>query len=242
MISAVVSLLKPLYQPVLKLQMTAPELPEGSTLVRHLKPDAAWLTLKYVGACLGMVGQLVGAAALGIAAIAGFSKNGHLAIGVLLAVLVWLVAMGFLGFVLVAARLDFELRHYLVGDRSLRVSHGAITHHEVTLSYANVQNLEVKQGPIESLFGLKSLTVSTAGGAAVSAQAGGGLNQVTLEGLTNADEVRQLILGMLQRHKDAGLGEPEPAAHRHAELGSGAALAQLRQAAERLARAADRLQ
>ena len=49
---------------------------------------------------------------------------------------------------MVTTRVDFELRHYLVGDRSLRVAQGAWTREEVTLSYANVQNIEVNQGPL----------------------------------------------------------------------------------------------
>jgi len=69
-----------------------------------------------------------------------------------------------------------------------------------------VQNLEVKQGPIERLFGFKSLTVSTAG-VDTSAQPAGleSSNVVTLVGLANADELRELILGMLKQHRGGGL-------------------------------------
>jgi membrane protein YdbS with pleckstrin-like domain len=111
-----------------------------------------------------------------------------------------------IGLALVTTRVDFELRHYLVGDRSLRVAQGAWTREEVTLSYANVQNLEVNQGPLERFFGFKSLTISTAG--ADSTPGNENSHLVTLVGLTDADELRALILGMLKEHKDAGLGDP----------------------------------
>jgi membrane protein YdbS with pleckstrin-like domain len=116
-----------------------------------------------------------------------------------------LMVLGWLGFGLVATRLDYELRHYLVGDKSLRVSQGAVVRREVTLSYANVQNLEVTQGPFETLFGIKTLTISTAGGSAVAGQLNPHLAK--LEGLRNAEEVKVLILGMLKDQKGAGLGE-----------------------------------
>jgi membrane protein YdbS with pleckstrin-like domain len=121
-----------------------------------------------------------------------------------------LVAEAFvIGLALVTVRVDFELRHYLVGDRSLRVAQGAWKREEVTLSYANVQNLEVTQGPIERLFGFRCLTISTAGAEATP----GGENShlVKLVGLENADEVRALILGMLKHQRDSGLGEPSAA-------------------------------
>jgi membrane protein YdbS with pleckstrin-like domain len=107
----------------------------------------------------------------------------------------------------VVTRVDYDLRHYLVGDRSLRVAQGAWRREEVTLSYANVQNIEVLQGPLERLFGFKSLTVSTAG--SDTSVPGDTSHLVTMVGLEHADELRELILGMLRQHKDSGLGEPQ---------------------------------
>jgi membrane protein YdbS with pleckstrin-like domain len=103
---------------------------------------------------------------------------------------------------------DYELRHYLVGDRSLRVTQGVWKREEVTLSYANIQNLEVAQGPLQRLFGFKSLTISTAGADATAAANGlGNSHLVQLVGLPDADELRVLMLSMLKQHKDTGLGD-----------------------------------
>ena len=206
MIALLVRMLRPLFLPLLKLKLEPPHLPEGSTLVRELKPEPAWLTLKYLGAGVGALGGIGGAIGGSAGLIVALGDRGYL-----LAALLWLFVLGSLGFSLVALRIDYELRHYLVGDKSLRVSHGAVVHREVTLSYANVQNLEVTAGPFETLFGIKSLTISTAGGSARPGEAN--LHQATLEGLRNADEVKRLILGMLKGQKDAGLGEPAEAAH-----------------------------
>ena len=202
MIALLVKILRPLYLPILKLTLQAPHLPEGSTLVRKLKPEQGWLTLRYLGVFFGTLPPLVGASIASSVLIATQHRAGWI-----LAALILLAIGGFFGFGLVAARLDFELRHYLVGDKSLRVSHGAIVRREVTLSYANVQNLEVTQGPFETLFGIKTLTISTAGGTAAPGTVN--LHEAKLEGLKNAEEVKQLILGMLKGQKDAGLGEPQ---------------------------------
>lgn len=201
MIEALVNLLKPVFVPILRLKMGTPELPEGTSLVRHLRPVQAWLTYRYLGVMLGTAGQLFGA----LVGAAVLLSQRHLW-SVLLAVLVLVVEAFVLGLALVTTRVDYELRHYLVGDRSLRVSMGAWTHHEATLSYANVQNLEVTQGPVERLFGFKSLTVSTAGVDLAAQRAGmQSSNVVTLMGLENADELRELILGMLKHHRGGGV-------------------------------------
>ncbi|MBE2248501.1 MAG: PH domain-containing protein [Myxococcus sp.] len=200
MIELIVRLTRPLYVPLLKLKTEPPHLPEGSALVRALKPAEAWFTWRALTAMFGLLGQVIGT---GVGAVALIAKLEGL--GWVLAGLLVLLEVVIVSFTLVATRVDYELRHFLVGDRSLRVSEGAITRREVTLSYANVQNLEVTQGPLERLFGFQNLTVTTAG----ADQAPGLENShsVTLVGLDDAEAVRTLILGMLHQVKDSGLGE-----------------------------------
>ena len=206
MIALFVKILRPIYLPILKLKLEAPHLPEGSTLVRELKPEASWLTLRYLSVFFAATGPTVASLVACTLLVATLHEK-----GVALAAVILLGLCGFVGFALVVMRLDYELRHYLVGDKSLRLSHGAIVRREVTLSYANVQNLEVTQGPIEGLFKIKTLTISTAGGSASPGPVN--LHEARLEGLKNAEEVKQLILGMLKGEKDAGLGEPHETAH-----------------------------
>ena len=194
-------LLKPIFLPLLKLELAAPHLPEGSSLVRGLKPSEQWLAYRYLQTLFGFLNQFVG---VGIGVIALVAKlHGW---GVVIALSIFALEGVLIGFALVTTRVDFELRHYLVGDRSLRVAQGAWKREEVTLSYANVQNIEVNQGPLERLFGFKSLTISTAGADAEPGQENSHL--VTMVGLEEADELRALILGMLKHQRDSGLGEP----------------------------------
>jgi len=193
-------LLRPVFLPLLRLELAPPHLPEGSSLVRALKPTEQWLAYRFLAVLFGLLNQLIGAA---VGAIALVMSGGRW--GLALAVLIALVEVGVVGFALVATRVDYELRHYLVGDRSLRVAQGAWKREEVTLSYANIQNLEVTQGPLERLFGFKSLSISTAGSDGGPGDATS--HVVSLVGLEDADELRGLMLNMLRRHRDSGLGD-----------------------------------
>ncbi len=121
-------------------------------------------------------------------------------------------------------RLDYDMRYYLVADRSLRIREGALVIHESTFTYANVQNLRIHQGPLERLLGLSNLVVETAGGAASREKQSDSPfrrgHQGVLRGVANAREVRDQILKLLKRYRDAGLGDPED--RRRAEAGPAA--------------------
>ena len=110
-------------------------------------------------------------------------------------------------------RLDYDMRYYLVADRSLRIREGVLVIHESTFTYANVQNLRIHQGPLERLLGLSNLVVETAGGAASREKQSDSPfrrgHQGVLRGVANAREVRDQILKLLKRYRDAGLGDPE---------------------------------
>jgi membrane protein YdbS with pleckstrin-like domain len=129
------------------------------------------------------------------------------ALGAVIASAIGLYLVSFVGIVLVTIRLDWELRDSLIGTRSIRLREGAWVQREITLSYANVQNVEVTQGPLERLFGFQNLRISTAGGAGAAKAGQASTHDATLVGLTNAQEVRELVLGAVRRQRDAGLGD-----------------------------------
>ncbi|MHC4382833.1 MAG: PH domain-containing protein [Planctomycetota bacterium] len=112
-------------------------------------------------------------------------------------------------------RIDYDMRYYVVTDRSLRIRQGALLIDESTFTFANIQNLKIHQGPVERLLGLSNLIVETAGGAGSGANEGRGQNpfkrghEGRLRGVANAREVRDQILKLLKRYRDAGLGDPE---------------------------------
>lgn len=126
-----------------------------------------------------------------------------------------IVALGGFSFVLVvtfaAVRLDYEQRWYIVTDRSLRLRSGIWNVQELTMSFANLQQVTVTQGPLQRLLGLANVHVQTAGGG------GGKPNEENHESLhtaefhcvDNAPEIRDLILDRLRLFRATGLGDPD---------------------------------
>jgi membrane protein YdbS with pleckstrin-like domain len=127
-----------------------------------------------------------------------------------------------LPFSLAAARLDYEMRWYIVTDRSLRIREGIMRVREMTLTFANVQNITVRQGPLQRLLGIADVVVRTAGGGGSSeghgessGTAGASMHVGKLRAVDNAVEVRDLILERLRRWRDSGLGDPDDRHHHH---------------------------
>lgn len=123
-----------------------------------------------------------------------------------------LIAQMFVTFAIV--RLEFEQHWYIVTDRSLRIRTGIIRLQESTMSFANVQQVEIEQGPVQRLLGLADICVRSAGGGDPAAGPQGhgkepSLHMGVFEGVANAVQIRDLILERLKRFREAGLGDPE---------------------------------
>jgi hypothetical protein len=110
-----------------------------------------------------------------------------------------------------------------MSERSLRIRRGIWVIHETTITFENVQNVAVRQGPIQRLFGIANVLVDTAGGGGSEAQHGtrGARHAVAhrglIEGISDAQRIRDLILRRLRRTRAAGLGDEgstETPAHR----------------------------
>lgn len=110
-------------------------------------------------------------------------------------------------------RLDYEMRWYMVSDRSLRIRSGILNVSETTLTFANIQQITVQQGPLQRLLGISDLRVTTAGGGGgeqlgVSGQAST-MHCGFFHGIDNAPEVKELMQERLRLLRDSGLGDPE---------------------------------
>ena len=130
-------------------------------------------------------------------------------------------------------RLDYEKRWYVVTDRSLRVREGVIIVREMTITFANIQNISISQGPLQRLLGIASLRVDTAGGAGAAAYGhhGGAVQTAHVawfRGIDNAPQVRELIQSRLRQWKDAGLGDHDDHSPEISAPGGAAVLAALR--------------
>lgn len=110
-------------------------------------------------------------------------------------------------------RLEYDLRYYIVTDRSLRIRQGIMLIEESTFTFANIQNISIHQNPVERLFGIKNLLIETAGGSPTtnSGRGGSGAHHGVLAGIDNAEAVRDRILALLKAYRDAGLGDRDDA-------------------------------
>ena len=109
----------------------------------------------------------------------------------------------------IAIHLRFDTTWYVMTDRSLRVRRGIWVIHETTITFENVQNVMVQQGPVQRHFGISTLIVETAGGAQVTkeGQRLGVANRGIIEGITDAKRLRDRILVRLRATESTGLGD-----------------------------------
>lgn len=109
--------------------------------------------------------------------------------------------------------LDYQLRWYIVTDRSLRIREGLIRVGEKTMSFANIQNVSIRQGPLQRLFGIADVEVRTAGGGATqpghAKSPEASMHLGYFRGVENAEEIRDAILVRVRRLRDSGLGDPD---------------------------------
>ncbi|MCF3652398.1 PH domain-containing protein [Synoicihabitans lomoniglobus] len=113
---------------------------------------------------------------------------------------------------LAAIWLDFNQRWYMVTDRSLRLRWGILKIQETTMSFANLQQVSVKQGPLQRLLKLADVEVQSAGGGSSGnndSSEADSMHRSTFHAVENASEIRDLIVTRLKRFRQSGLGEPD---------------------------------
>jgi membrane protein YdbS with pleckstrin-like domain len=124
--------------------------------------------------------------------------------------------------VFIGLHLRFDTTWYVMSEHSMRIRRGIWVIQETTITFENVQNVKLTQGPLQRHFGIANVMVDTAGGSSDRKQRGGATShQGIIEGVTQDDaaRLRDLILGKLRRSATAGLGDDE---HHHVALATGA--------------------
>src|SRR5262245_7607247 len=119
----------------------------------------------------------------------------------------------------IAIHLRYDTTWYVFTDRSLRIRRGIWVIHETTITFENVQNVDVAQGPVQRYFNIADVVVQTAGGGAAkkSSETSSNAHVGILQGLDNADAVRDLILDRVRRRRTAGLGDEHPTVPVHVD-------------------------
>ncbi len=143
----------------------------------------------------------------------------------------------------VAIHLRYDTTWYVVSDRSVRIRRGIWIIHETTITFENVQNVSVQQGPVQRWFGIANVYIETAGGGGHSPQGKEGMgsmlsHQGLIEGIGDAPRIRDLLLSRVGHSRSAGLGDEVPASRQSSELWTAdhcAALRDIRDALRQLA-------
>jgi membrane protein YdbS with pleckstrin-like domain len=108
----------------------------------------------------------------------------------------------------IAIHLRYDTIWYGVSCRGLYVRRGIVVITEHTITLENLQNVTLRQGPIEQLFSIATLVVETAG---ASAGEGDDIfsvgNRTIIVGLDNADEIRKMLMQRVRSLPAAGLGD-----------------------------------
>ncbi len=111
----------------------------------------------------------------------------------------------------VGIHLRYDTTWYALSERSMRIRRGIWVIRETTITYENVQNLKIDEGPLQRFFGIANVVVETAGGGGGSGghegQPGAAGHHGLIEGVANAREIRDLILAQLRSSPGGGLGD-----------------------------------
>ncbi|MGC4118230.1 MAG: PH domain-containing protein [Myxococcales bacterium] len=218
-----IRLLVALIGPLLKVTPTPPHVPQGHDPV-VFRASERFLTYRYLTWALQFAPTLLIPVVIpiGIAAEAAKGKPTPAAIWV-----VWIVAcvaVAVSGMIsVVSVRLDYDFHYYVMTDRSLRIRRGIWEQLEATLTFVNVQNVRVVQGPLERLFGIASVVVDTAGSAGkVSEKQDPFLqhHRGVIRGIADAHALRDRIMDRMRKSKSAGLGDQDDHLDGHAEAAS----------------------
>jgi uncharacterized membrane protein YdbT with pleckstrin-like domain len=204
---------------VLRWAMVPPEphVPEGSTeSVRVFRAGRNYYNLLLVKAALGYVGPLIALLVTSLAAAAPSIPPRVRRVWLGIEVIGWAILLATLPLTLLILRLNYELRWYIATDRSLRIRSGIVFMKEMTMTFANIQDIRVTANPLERLLGLANVEVHSAGGG-MTAHGGTSGHVGKFEGVDNASAIRDLMVDRLRAYRDSGLGdhphseEPRPA-------------------------------
>ena len=192
-----------------------PHAPEGGRVIRVFRAGPRYFqyrlglwVLKQLATAAGLVGGLlfvtmlrreipVPAVDLVLAVVEGFA---------------WAAYLAQLPFSFAVLRLDYEMRWYILSDRALRIREGVVLVREKTLTFANIQQISIRQNPLQRLLGLADVRVATAGGGSGGKHGEGvgeSMHEAFFRGVDNADEIRGVIAERVRLHRDSGLGDPD---------------------------------
>lgn len=204
-----------------------PQPPPG-TVHRSFRASRNFLRYKLIKWVGRQLAAVVGLVFAGFVVIPNFGPEVMAGLLRLAEVVGWVAFLASVPFSLAVVVLDFEMRWYMMTDRSLRIREGILIVREKTMTFANVQKTTVHQGPLQRLLGIADVEVRSAGGGSGKGDDEEGKDLVHVghfRGVDDAERIRDFILEGVRRQRDAGLGDPDDHAAPTVGGGSDAAVA-----------------
>lgn len=183
----------------------APELPsQGTELTSARKPSLNYLQYMKFQLQLGMV--IAGVPLVFGSLVLAALENGWFLV-LTVAIFLGLCCIGLIA--ILAMHLRYDTMWYVFSDRSMRLRRGIWVIRESTITFENIQNVKVMQGPLQRWFGIADVVVETAGGGGSHAEHGGGLGMHSgvIEGVADATAIRDAIMNRVRSANTAGLGD-----------------------------------
>jgi putative membrane protein len=109
-----------------------------------------------------------------------------------------LASLVFFPLVFIPLWIRYATLRYQFDGESVRKSYGLVFRHEDLVQYARIQDLHLSRSLLERWLGLATIQIQTASGSAAA--------EMTIEGLTNFEEVRDFLYA---RMRGARFGEEE---------------------------------
>ena len=188
-----------------------PEPPAGDpSSIRVFRAAPNFFRYRLVGWAIGQAGTFIG---LVVGLVLGWSfiddVSGNRLPGFLITLIgafAWLAFVFQIPVTFAALRLDYELRWYMLSDRAIRIREGIVKVREKTMTFANIQQISVKQGPLQRWLKIADIEVRTAGGGS-SDEAGDDMHRGYFRGVADAESIRDTIRDRVRAYRDAGLGD-----------------------------------
>jgi membrane protein YdbS with pleckstrin-like domain len=107
------------------------------------------------------------------------------------------------------AKLYYESMWYELHEDEMRWKRGVIFRRTGIVPYNRITNIDIRQGPVMRRLGISTLSIQTAG------YSGRAQAEIRIEGIVHAEELRELIRGMVRTCSGGdgtGTGRPAPIA------------------------------
>lgn len=121
-------------------------------------------------------------------------------------------------FTFAEAWLKLRTHWYMLGEEGLYIREGFLQVHELSIRFANIQQVTLKQNLLQRYFNIADVEVQTAGGSGKANNEGDGVNTdkrighlAVFRSVENPEELRNMLRGYVGKQSQPTPEHPEPA-------------------------------